>query len=99
MLVLDGPPGAGKTIILLSVLLQALANLENRHPPFTRSAMMKPVSLIQALLHASPAQVTMDRIRQLVQLVGPEAPTVEYKADMSQGIAQAVAALANTYDR
>lgn len=59
--------------------------------------MMNVVSLIQALLHAAPTQVTMDRIRQLVKLVGPEAPTVEYKADMTQSIATAVAALANTY--
>lgn len=55
------------------------------------------MSLIQALLHALPSQVTIAQIRRLVALVGPEAPTVEYKADMSQSIAKAVAALANTY--
>ncbi|MEV4374612.1 ATP-binding protein [Nonomuraea sp. NPDC049637] len=71
--------------------------LEIRHPQLALSTMMNVVSLIQALLHAAPTQVTMDRIRQLVKLVGPEAPTVEYKADMAQSIAAAVAALANTY--
>ncbi|MFB4308394.1 helix-turn-helix domain-containing protein [Actinomadura sp. GTD37] len=41
--------------------------------------------------------MTIEQIRRLVAAVGPEAPTVEYKAAMTQSIAKAVAALANTY--
>ncbi|WP_433474936.1 AlbA family DNA-binding domain-containing protein [Spirillospora sp. CA-142024] len=41
--------------------------------------------------------MTIDQIRRLVAMVGPESPTLEYKADMSTSIAKAVAALANTY--
>ena len=59
--------------------------------------MMNLVSLAQTLLHSAPSQVTIDQIRRLVAMVGPESPTLEYKADMSTSIAKAVAALANTY--
>lgn len=59
--------------------------------------MMAAVTLSQVLLHCDPSSVTIDQVRRLVALVGPEVPTVEYKADMSQTIAKAVAALANTY--
>ncbi|MEU5885002.1 ATP-binding protein [Spirillospora sp. NPDC047279] len=55
------------------------------------------MSLLQALLHAAPSQVTIEQIRRLVSLVGPEAPMLEYKANMTSTIAKAVAALANTY--
>ncbi|NJP27774.1 ATP-binding protein [Microbispora sp. SCL1-1] len=55
------------------------------------------MSLMQALLHAAPSEVTIDQVRRLVAMVGPEAPTIEYKADMTSSIAKAVAALANTY--
>ncbi|MBE1537064.1 AlbA family DNA-binding domain-containing protein [Actinomadura algeriensis] len=55
------------------------------------------MSLIEALLHCTPSQVTLDQLRRLVSLVGPEAPTVEYKANMSSTLAKGVAALANTY--
>ncbi|NYD51943.1 hypothetical protein BJY14_007926 [Actinomadura luteofluorescens] len=41
--------------------------------------------------------MTIDQIRRLVAMVGPESPMLEYKADMSTSIAKAVAALANTY--
>jgi hypothetical protein len=51
----------------------------------------------QSLLYCAQSDVTIERIRDLVAQVGPEVPTVEYKAAMSQGIAKAVAALANTY--
>jgi hypothetical protein len=61
------------------------------------SGMMGGVSLLQALLHAAPSQVTIDQIRRLIELVGPEAPMVEYKSNMTSTIAKAVAALANTH--
>lgn len=51
----------------------------------------------QSLLYCAQSDVTIERIRDLVAQVGPEVPTVEYKAAMSQSIAKAVAALANTY--
>jgi hypothetical protein len=55
------------------------------------------VTSTQSLLYCAQSDVTIERIRDLVEQVGPEVPTVEYKAVMSQGIAKAVAALANTY--
>ncbi|MEO3783791.1 ATP-binding protein [Actinocorallia sp. B10E7] len=51
----------------------------------------------QSLLYCSPSDVTIERVRALVDQVGPEAPTVEYKEGFSQTLAKAVAALANTY--
>ncbi|MEV4251708.1 ATP-binding protein [Spirillospora sp. NPDC049652] len=55
------------------------------------------MSLAQTLLHSAPSEVTIDQIRRLVAMVGPESPTLEYKANMTSTIAKAVAALANTY--
>ena len=51
----------------------------------------------QTLLYAAESDVTIQRVRDLVKQVGPEAPTVEYKAQMTDTIAKGVAALANTY--
>src|SRR3954464_11072476 len=59
--------------------------------------MMCVVTSTHSLLYCAQSSVTIERIRDLVAQVGPEVPTVEYKAVMSQGIAKAVAALANTY--
>ncbi|MFB4304379.1 helix-turn-helix domain-containing protein [Actinomadura sp. NTSP31] len=59
--------------------------------------MMALVSLAQTMLHSAPSQITIDQIRRLVAMVGPESSTLEYKGDMTSTIAKAVAALANTY--
>ncbi|WP_189269790.1 AlbA family DNA-binding domain-containing protein [Streptomyces fuscichromogenes] len=50
-----------------------------------------------SLLHAAPSEFTIERVRALVNQVGPEAPTVEYKEQMADTVARGVAALANTY--
>ncbi|WP_035838854.1 ATP-binding protein [Kitasatospora azatica] len=51
----------------------------------------------QPLLYAAPSAFTIERVRTLVQQVGPEAPTVEYKEKPGPTLARGVAALANTY--
>ncbi|WP_051742120.1 helix-turn-helix domain-containing protein [Kitasatospora sp. MBT66] len=51
----------------------------------------------QPLLYAAPSAFTIERVRTLVQQVGPEAPTVEYKEKLGPTLARGVAALANTY--
>lgn len=53
--------------------------------------------LTQTLLYAAESDITIERVRALVEQVGPEAPTVEYKGQMANTIAKGVAALANTY--
>jgi hypothetical protein len=55
------------------------------------------VTSAQSLLYAAPSDITIDRVRSLVKQVGPESPTLEYKAQMADTIAKGVAALANTY--
>jgi hypothetical protein len=55
------------------------------------------VSLTHPLLYAAESDVTIERVRALVQQIGPEAPTVEYKEQMTNTIAEGIAALANTY--
>jgi predicted HTH transcriptional regulator len=57
----------------------------------------KPVALTHPMLHAHPSEITINRIRSLVQQVGPESPMVEYKEKFADTIAKGVAALANTY--
>lgn len=54
------------------------------------------MAAIHPLIHAHPSDVTIERIRTLVQ-VGPESPVVEYKEKFVKTIARGVAALANTY--
>lgn len=51
----------------------------------------------QTLLYAAASDVTMARVRALIQQVGPESPTVEYKEKLAEGVARGIAALANTY--
>lgn len=51
----------------------------------------------QTLLYAAASDVTLARVRALVQQVGPESPTVEYKEKLADTVARGVAALANTY--
>jgi hypothetical protein len=51
----------------------------------------------QTLLYAAQSDVTIERVRALIQQVGPESPTVEYKQTMADTVARGVAALANTY--
>lgn len=51
----------------------------------------------QSLMYADPRVFTIERVRTLVQQVGPEAPTVEYKEKLGPTLARGVAALANTY--
>lgn len=51
----------------------------------------------QSLLYAAESDITIERVRTLVNNVGPEAPTLEYKEAMADTIAQGIAALANTY--
>jgi predicted HTH transcriptional regulator len=51
----------------------------------------------QTLLYAAASDVTLARVRALVQQVGPEMPTVEYKEKLAESVARGVAALANTY--
>jgi Putative DNA-binding domain len=55
------------------------------------------VALTHPMLHAHPSEITINRIRGLVQQVGPESPMVEYKERFADTIAKGVAALANTY--
>jgi Schlafen, AlbA_2 len=55
------------------------------------------VASTQTLLYAAESDITIERIRALVKQVGPEVPTVEYKAQVADTIAEAVAGLANTY--
>lgn len=55
------------------------------------------VTSTQSLLYAAPSVFTIERIRTLVQQVGPEAPTVEYKEKLGPTVARGVAAMANTY--
>jgi Putative DNA-binding domain len=55
------------------------------------------VTSTQTLLYAAESDVTIERVRALVQRVGPESPTVEYKQQMANTVARGVAALANTY--
>jgi predicted HTH transcriptional regulator len=51
----------------------------------------------QTLLYAAESDITIERIRTFVRLVGPENPTVEYKENFTEKIARGVAALGNTY--
>ncbi|MFG2918102.1 helix-turn-helix domain-containing protein [Kitasatospora sp. NPDC048298] len=51
----------------------------------------------QPLLYAAPSAFTIERVHTLVQQVGPEAPTVEYKEKLGPTLARGVVALANTY--
>jgi hypothetical protein len=51
----------------------------------------------QNLLYAAESDITIDRIRALVRMTGPEAPTVEYKENFTPTIARGVVAMANTY--
>jgi hypothetical protein len=55
------------------------------------------VALTQSLLYAAASDITIERVRALVEEVGPEAPTIEYKERVSDTLVRAVAALANTY--
>jgi Putative DNA-binding domain len=55
------------------------------------------VASTHSLLYAAESDITIERVRALVKQVGPEAPTIEYKAQMATSIAWGVAALANTY--
>lgn len=55
------------------------------------------VTSTQSLLYAHQSDITIERIQALVQQVGPESPTVEYKMQMTNTIAKGIAALANTY--
>lgn len=49
------------------------------------------------MLYAAESDITIERVRAMVQQVGPEVPTVEYKAQMADTIAKGIASLANTY--
>jgi hypothetical protein len=59
--------------------------------------MMPVVVSTLSLLHAAPSEFTIARVRALVNQIGPESPTVEYKEKMADSVARGVAALANTY--
>jgi hypothetical protein len=58
---------------------------------------MGGVTSTQSLLYAASSDITIERVRALVKQVGPESPTIEYKAQMADTIARGVAELANTY--
>jgi hypothetical protein len=51
----------------------------------------------QNLLYAAEPDITIDQIRALIEMTGPEAPTVEYKETSTPTVARAVVAMANTY--
>lgn len=98
MTVLTGATDVTEPVaILLNRRLPGYAWTETGGAATFTSTMMYVVSLTQALLHGDSSQVTIGQIRRLVAMVGPETPTIEYKADMTSSIAKAVAALANTY--
>jgi Schlafen, AlbA_2 len=63
----------------------------------TRPRTSNPMTSTQTLLYAAPSDVTLKRVRALIQQVGPESPTVEYKQSLADTVARGVAALANTY--
>jgi predicted HTH transcriptional regulator len=55
------------------------------------------MALTHPLLHASPSEITIERVQALVRQTGPESPVVEYKEQFAATTAKGVAALANTY--
>ena len=60
--------------------------------------MLADMTTWQSLLNCAAADVTLDRIRALVEVTGTESLTVEFKRDGNTlRIAEAAAAMANTY--
>jgi hypothetical protein len=55
------------------------------------------VTSMTSLFNCSPADVTLERVRELVGQDLPESLTLEYKARYSSSLVKSVAAMANTY--
>jgi hypothetical protein len=57
----------------------------------------RPVTTWQSLLYCAHADVTIERIRDLIAATGTEPLTVDFKQDATPRIAECAAAMANTY--
>ena len=61
------------------------------------TAILSDMTSILSLFHCAPQDVTIERVRELVDQAQPESLTLEYKEKYTDNIIKSIAALANSY--